>query len=108
MPTCVTLTDIHDLINTGICVSAYSAVAISIIGGGGSYIHILVFCVINLKSIVFMVCEHEYMNMSPPPPNYRACYGTGIFSNYMYLPCSCSNKIALDIYIYIALKYSNS
>jgi hypothetical protein len=22
-----------------------------------------------------MVCEHEYMNMSPPP-NYRACYGT--------------------------------
>ena len=66
MPTCVTLTDIHDLINTGICVSAYSAVASSIIGR--SYIHILVFCVINLKSIVFMVCEHEYMNMSPPPP----------------------------------------
>ena len=24
-----------------------------------------------------MVCEHEYMNISPPP-NYRACYGTDL------------------------------
>ena len=23
-----------------------------------------------------MVCELEYMNMSPPPPNYRVCYAT--------------------------------
>ena len=22
-----------------------------------------------------MVCEHVYMNISTPPPNYRACYG---------------------------------
>ena len=48
MPTCVTLTDIHDLINIQEFVSAYSAVASSIIGGGGgAHIHILVFCVIN-------------------------------------------------------------
>ena len=24
-----------------------------------------------------MVCEHEYMNIAPPPPNYRARYGPG-------------------------------
>jgi hypothetical protein len=94
MPTCATLTDIHDLINTGMCVNAYSAVASSIIGGGLIYTRVL-------KSIVFMVWEHEYMNMGPPPPpNYRGCYGTGIFSDYTYLPCSCSNKIALDKYCF--------
>ena len=28
-----------------------------------------------------MVCEHEYMNISPPPPsNYRACYGPDAYS----------------------------
>ena len=25
-----------------------------------------------LKSIFFKVCEHEYMNISPPPPHYRS------------------------------------
>ena len=35
--------------------------------GGGADIHILVFCTIKMKSIAFMVCEHEYMNTSLPP-----------------------------------------
>jgi hypothetical protein len=41
----------------------------SIIGGGGrySYIHVL-HHLFPLKAIVFTVCEHEYMNISPPPP----------------------------------------
>ena len=46
-------------------------------GGGGADIHIFGFGTINffyLKSIVFMVCEVEYMNISPLP-NYRARYG---------------------------------
>ena len=29
-----------------------------------------------------MVCEHEYMNMCPPPPNYRASYGPAILSYF--------------------------
>jgi hypothetical protein len=30
-----------------------------------------------------MVCEHEYIyEYQPPPPNYRACYGTD--SNVFY------------------------
>jgi hypothetical protein len=40
----------------------------SIIGGGGSsysYIRVLHHLLL-LKLIVFTVCEHEYMNMSPP------------------------------------------
>jgi hypothetical protein len=40
----------------------------------GIHIHIFVFRIINffnLKSIVFKVCEQEYMNIEPrPPPNY--------------------------------------
>ncbi len=45
--------------------------------GGGDHIHIFVFCTINLfKSIVFTVCEHEYMNMVPR--NYRPFYALGI------------------------------
>ena len=40
----------------------------SIIGGGG-HINLLVFGTNQflLKSIVFTVCEHECMNMGPPP-----------------------------------------
>ena len=43
----------------------------SIIGGGArySYIHVL-HHLFPLKVIVFTVCEHEYMNICPPP-NYR-------------------------------------
>ena len=38
-------------------------------GGGGrySYIHVL-HHLFPLKAIVFTVCEHEYMNICPPPP----------------------------------------
>ena len=55
----------------------------SIIGGGGGG-HIFIsscyaqlisfeFEIKILKSIVFTVCEQEYMNMCPPPrPNYRS------------------------------------
>ena len=46
---------------------ASSGVARSIIGGGGgaySYIRVLHFYFLS-KSIVFKVCEHEYMNMAP-------------------------------------------
>ena len=54
----------------------------SIIGGGGGG-HVLIYSCyaqlisfeieINiLKSIVFTACEQEYMNMCPPPPNYRS------------------------------------
>ena len=36
--------------------------------GGGAYSYIRVLhCSFLLKSIVFKVCEHEYMNMPPPP-----------------------------------------
>ncbi len=46
-------------------------------GGGGAHIHIFVFT--DHKSNRFQkeinCAEHEYMNMSPPPPNYRATYG---------------------------------
>jgi hypothetical protein len=37
-----------------------------------SYIHVL-HHLFPLKAIVFTVCEHEYMNVCPPPPppNYR-------------------------------------
>jgi hypothetical protein len=47
--------------------------ASSKIGGGGeySYLRVLHYYLV-LKSIVFMVCEHKYMNIRPPPPNYRA------------------------------------
>ena len=41
-------------------------------GGRYSYIHVL-HHLFPLKAIVFTVCEHEYMNICPPPPpfNYR-------------------------------------
>ena len=49
----------------------------SIIPGGGerqySYIYVLPFQFL-LKSIVFKVCEHEYMNISPPPPQLSIFY----------------------------------
>ena len=35
----------------------------------------------NLKSTVFKVCEHEYMNMPPSSPNYRSSYATGLAYN---------------------------
>jgi hypothetical protein len=42
----------------------------SMIGGGGPHIHILVLCVTNFFSEIgccqIKVCEHEYVNMSPP------------------------------------------
>ncbi len=53
-------------------------------GGGGGGGHIFIYsCYAQLisfeieikilKSIVFTVCEQEYMNMCPPPPpNYRS------------------------------------
>ena len=52
----------------------------SIIGGGG---HVFIYsCYAQLisfeieikilKSIVFTVCDQEYMNMCPPPPKYRS------------------------------------
>ena len=46
-----------------------SGVASPIIGGGGkySYIRALRYKFL-LKSIVFTVCEHEHMNIRPPPP----------------------------------------
>ena len=36
--------------------------------GKGAYIHILVFCTINVfgnRLLLFMLCAHEYMNISP-------------------------------------------
>jgi hypothetical protein len=54
----------HDSINR--------AVPSAIIGGGGgvySYIRVLPDGFL-LKAIVFPVCEHEYMNIHPPP-HYR-------------------------------------
>ena len=48
-------------------ISLYRAVARTIIGGGGvySYIRVLLDGFL-LKSIVFTVCKHEYMNIHPP------------------------------------------
>ncbi len=37
------------------------------VGGQYSYIRVLHYQLL-LKSIVFKVCEHEYMNIAPPPP----------------------------------------
>ena len=28
-----------------------------------------------------MVCEHVHMNISAPPPNYRACYGPDVYEH---------------------------
>ena len=56
------------------------AVARTLIGGGGgiySYIRILPDGFL-LKSIVFMVCEHEYMNIHPPPQ--LSCLATALVS----------------------------
>ena len=46
----------------------FRRVASSIIGKGGpySYIRVLHYS-FRLKSIVFTVCEHKYMNKGPPP-----------------------------------------
>ena len=45
-----------------------SGVARLIVGGGGQYSYISVLHYqFPQKSIVFTVCEHEYMNMPPPP-----------------------------------------
>jgi hypothetical protein len=42
------------------------------IGEGGVYPYIRVLPDGFLfKAFVFTVCEHEYMNIPPPPPNYR-------------------------------------
>ena len=98
MPTCATLTDIHDLINTGMCVNAYSAVASSIIGGGLIYTRVL-------KSIVFMVCEHEYMNMSPPPPIIEVAMALAYSLIIRIFLVHDQIKLLLTN---IALKYSNS
>ena len=36
---------------------------------GGGHIHIFVFCTINFFwNRLFLVCEHKYMNIHPPPP----------------------------------------
>ena len=52
-----------------------SAVASSIIGSGGLiFIFSCSALLFLLKSIVFMVCEDEYMNMTPSL-NYRALCG---------------------------------
>jgi hypothetical protein len=48
------------------------AVARPIIRRGGAYSYVRVLPDgFLLKAIVFTVCEHEYMNIPPPPPNYR-------------------------------------
>jgi hypothetical protein len=48
-------------------VSIYRAVASTVIGGGGVYSYIRVLPDgFLLKSIVFTVCKHEYMNIHPP------------------------------------------
>jgi hypothetical protein len=48
-------------------------------GGGGACSYI---CVLPdrflLKLIVFMVCEHEYMNMHTPPPSQLLCFVTAL------------------------------
>ena len=62
----------------------YRAVASSIIGGGLIFIY-SGSAQFLFKSIVFMVCEHEYMNISPPPPaNYRARYGSVLLINVIF------------------------
>ena len=43
-------------------------------GGGGGGVHIILRVLVDgflLKAIVVTVCEHEYMNIHPPPANYR-------------------------------------
>ena len=62
-----------------------SRVANSIIKGGNIFMYLC--SALLLKSIVFMVCEHECMNIAPPP-NYRVCLATdcilfGCFSPYL-------------------------
>jgi hypothetical protein len=51
-------------------VSIIRAVPSAIIGGGGGDVYTYI-CVLPdgflLKAIVFTVCEHEYMNIPPPP-----------------------------------------
>ena len=57
------------------------AVARTLIGEGGgiySYIRVLSDGFL-LKSIVFMVCKHEYMNIHPPPPKL-SCLATALVS----------------------------
>jgi hypothetical protein len=50
-----------------------SAINVGAIIRGVVNIHILVFGPMDLflKAIAFTVCEHEYMNIPPPPPNSR-------------------------------------
>ena len=56
-----------------------SGVTNSIIWGGGAIlIYSCSVLLILLKSIVFKVCEQEYMNIGPL--NYRVCYATGFNS----------------------------
>ena len=56
-----------------VCV-AVRAVARLLMGGGGGG-HIILRVLVGgflLKAIVVTICEHEYMNIHPPPPaNYR-------------------------------------
>ena len=63
----------------------FSAVARAIIGGG-AHIHIFVFTYHKKQLISKEInkAEHEYMNMCPPPPNYRSGYGTGPFCAQMW------------------------
>ena len=58
-----------------------SAVRGSIIGGGHSYIRVLSDH-FPFKSIVFKVCEQEYINKSLPP-DYRSVYGSGVMQARM-------------------------
>ena len=48
-------------------------------GGGAIFISLCSALLTSFKSIDFMVCEHKYMNIHPPPPNYRAGGATANF-----------------------------
>ena len=49
-------------------IGIFRAVASSIIGGGLIFIYSGSAQLISFQINCFMVCEHEYMNISPPPP----------------------------------------
>ena len=54
---------------------------------GGAHIHIFVFADHKKQSISKETncAEHEYVNMCPPPPNYRAGYGPALL---IFVPIS--------------------
>ena len=56
-------------------------------GGKYSYIHVL-HHLFPLKAIVFTVCEHEYMNICPPP-NYRLSGVPGSLLNFIQWTQNC-------------------